>query len=114
MTADREVTHHSIATRLKFAREEAGVSTAQVAKTLDFQRAVLDEIELGIRGVFAVDLVRLAALYDVSPCWLMLGGTTVESEGAIEMMRRKTDMRTDDIVKLGAMFASMRGTRRNV
>ncbi len=60
----------AIATRLRVAREEAGLTQGQVAKMLGLHRPSVSEMEAGRRSVSAEELARLAEVYAVSVSWL--------------------------------------------
>ncbi len=68
-----------IASRLRTAREAAGLSQGQVARMLGVHRPAISEIEAGRRRVSAEELSQLAKIYDVSAEWLTEGSTS-ESE----------------------------------
>ena len=74
--------------RLRFAREQAGLSQAQVAKMMDAHRPTISEIEAGRRRVTAEEMTEFARIYDVSVSWL--SGSD------------KDDDTTDDRVRLAA------------
>lgn len=59
-----------VATRLRMAREMAGLSQGQVAKLLGLHRPSVSEIEAGRRKVSADEITRLAEIYGVSLSWL--------------------------------------------
>lgn len=61
----------AIATRLRAAREQAGLSQGQVAKLLNVKRPTVSEMEAGRRRVSAEELSQLAQIYDVSASWLV-------------------------------------------
>lgn len=56
--------------RLRFAREQAGLSQAQVAKMMGVHRPTISEIEAGRRRVTAEEMVDFARIYDVSISWV--------------------------------------------
>jgi transcriptional regulator with XRE-family HTH domain len=56
--------------RLRFAREQAGLSQGQVAKMLSMHRPSISEIEAGRRRVTAEEMASFARIYDVSISWL--------------------------------------------
>jgi transcriptional regulator with XRE-family HTH domain len=60
----------AIASRLRAAREQAGLSQGQAAKLLDMQRPTISEIEAGRRRVAADELAAFARIYGVSISWL--------------------------------------------
>ena len=55
---------------MRIAREQAGLSQAQVARLMDKHRPTISEIEAGRRKVSAEELAQFAKLYDVSLDWL--------------------------------------------
>jgi transcriptional regulator with XRE-family HTH domain len=59
-----------IGNRLRKAREEAGLSQAQVAKLLGVHRPTVTEIESETRKVSAGELRQFSKLYHVSLDWL--------------------------------------------
>jgi transcriptional regulator with XRE-family HTH domain len=59
-----------IASRLRLAREAAGLSQGQVAKKMGLHRPTVTEIEAGRRRVSAEELAQFADLYGVDVRWL--------------------------------------------
>jgi transcriptional regulator with XRE-family HTH domain len=55
-----------LAQRLRQAREDRGLSQEEVAQRLGLPRPAISQIENGHRRVEALELARLAKLYDVS------------------------------------------------
>jgi transcriptional regulator with XRE-family HTH domain len=55
--------------RLKEAREYVGLKQEDVAKKLGIPRSALSNIEAGTRKVEAIELARLAKLYQRSVAW---------------------------------------------
>ena len=62
---ERDVLRQDIASRLRLARQAAGLSQGQVAKHLGWHRPTVSEIEAGRRRVQAEELTLLAELYGV-------------------------------------------------
>lgn len=60
----------AIASRLRIARERAGLSQGQVAKLLGLHRPSVSELEAGRRRVSAEELATLSELYGVGVDWL--------------------------------------------
>lgn len=60
----------ALGSRLRMARELAGLSQAQAAKLLSLHRPSVSEIEAGRRRVSAEELCRFAEIYDVKLSWL--------------------------------------------
>lgn len=79
----------SISSRLKLAREMAGLTQGQVAKLLQLHRPTISEMEAGRRKVAADELRQLSDIYDVSIAWMM----GMDEEDSID---------ADDRVKLAA------------
>ena len=59
-----------IASRLRTARELAGLSQGQVARKMGAHRPTISEIEAGRRRVTAEELNEFAQLYCVTVSWL--------------------------------------------
>ena len=59
-----------LATRLRLARESAGLTQGQVARRMHMHRPTVSEIEAGRRRVSAEELTQFAVLYGVSTAWL--------------------------------------------
>ena len=74
-----EPIRNQIASRLRLAREAAGLSQGQVAKMINVHRPTISEIEAGRRRVSADELARFAEIYGVSVNWLT-GEQKAESE----------------------------------
>ena len=60
----------AIASRLRTAREAAGLSQGQVAKILSMHRPTISEAEAGRRKVSAEELAEFARIYHVKMSWL--------------------------------------------
>ena len=78
-----------VGTRLRQARENAGLSQGQAAKLLDLHRPTISEIEAETRKVTAGELVRLADLYHVSIEWL--SGKPTEGNERLKLAARKLE-----------------------
>lgn len=78
----------AIASRLRAAREQAGLSQGQVSKLLNVQRPTISEIEAGRRKVPAEELARFAEVYDVSVSWLATDESEVP-DPAVELAARE-------------------------
>ena len=68
---EQEITRLEIASRLKLAREMAGLTQGQVASRLGWHRPTVSEIEAGRRRVLAEELRSLAELYGVNTPWVI-------------------------------------------
>jgi transcriptional regulator with XRE-family HTH domain len=69
-----------MAIRLRWAREQAGLSQGQVAHRMGMHRPTISQIEAGERNVRIDELDRLAELYGVSREWLVDGDRVLPGE----------------------------------
>jgi len=95
--SDTDSVRATIATRLRAAREQAGLSQGQVAKLLGLQRPSISELEAGRRRVSAEEVSRFAEIYNVSVSWLMKQESEVP-DPAIELAARElAKLRKEDL-----------------
>ena len=69
-----------IAVRLRWAREQAGLSQGQVAQRMGVHRPTISQIEAGERNVRIEELDKFAELYGVSREWLVDGDKVLPGE----------------------------------
>jgi transcriptional regulator with XRE-family HTH domain len=69
-----------IAIRLRWAREQAGLSQGQIAQRMGVHRPTISQIEAGERNVRIDELERFAELYGVSRDWLVDGDKVLPGE----------------------------------
>lgn len=86
--ADLDTARATIASRLRAAREQAGLSQGQVAAMLDLHRPSVSEVEAGRRRVSADEISRFAEIYNVSVSWLMNEDPEVP-DPAVELAARE-------------------------
>jgi len=101
----------AIASRLRLARERAGLSQGQVAKMLQMHRPTISEIEAARRNVSADEMVRFAEIYEVSLAWL--GGRPHEvhdpDQDRIELAARElVKLKKDDLDRVLGLLQSLR------
>ena len=65
--------HAAIGARLRWAREQAGLSQGQVARELGLHRPTVSQIEAGKRRLKADEVAAFAALYEVGEDWIVRG-----------------------------------------
>jgi transcriptional regulator with XRE-family HTH domain len=107
MNTDRSV----IASRLRLAREQAGLSQGQVAKLLEMHRPTISEIEAGRRRVSAEELAEFARIYDVSASWLtgQDGSKGDTADDRVQLAARElSKLKTEDLDKVLRLLASLR------
>src|SRR5438105_800067 len=68
----------TVGQRLRWAREQAGLSQGQVAKMLDYHRPTISQIEADQRKVRPDEIVGLANMYGVEEAWILKGDSAVE------------------------------------
>ncbi|WP_339744858.1 helix-turn-helix transcriptional regulator [uncultured Rubinisphaera sp.] len=107
-TAIREV----IASRLRMARESAGLSQGQVAKRLKMHRPTISEIEAGRRRVSGEEIVAFGEAYGVDANWITEGsGDTSEGTDKIMLAARQLSKLNDkDLDRLLGLLQMLRGS----
>ena len=98
-----------IASRLRLAREMAGLSQAQVAKRLGWHRPTVSEIESGRRRVKAEELTILSELYAVRVAWIV-GEEDADAVNVklIAAARELSKLKDDDLNRLMQIIQSIR------
>jgi transcriptional regulator with XRE-family HTH domain len=101
-----------IGSRLRMARELAGLSQAQVAKMLSLHRPSISEIEAGRRKVSAEELTKLADIYDVNISWLTGSEGDEEDEKVKLAARELAKLKPADYDRMMYLLRTMRSNRR--
>ncbi len=104
-------TRKEIASRLRLARETAGLTQGQVAKKMDIHRPTLSEIEAGRRRVLAEELSKLANIYGVSLEWITSGldpNTGSDDDRIMLAARHLSRMKDSDLERLMTLIGMMR------
>src|SRR5262249_13358334 len=100
-----------IATKLRMAREAAGLTQAQVAKMLQVHRPTISEIEAGRRRVPAAELTKLADIYGVSIEWITSERTSQSDPTDDRIMlaaRQLSRMNDKDLDRLMTLIRMLR------
>jgi transcriptional regulator with XRE-family HTH domain len=100
-----------IASRLRLARESAGLSQGQVAKKMNIHRPTVSEIEAGRRRVSAEELAHFAELYGVDVNWLTGEGNAEsdpEEERIMLAARELGKMKDEDFDRLMKVLRMVR------
>jgi len=81
----------TIAERLRWARDQAGLSQGQAARALGLHRPTISQIEAGERRLKADEIKMFADLYDVREAWLLNGESVLpgEQDPRIELVARE-------------------------
>ncbi len=101
----------AIGQRLRWAREQAGLSQGQVAKMVGYHRPTISQIEAGQRIVRPDEISRFAQLYDVKEIWILNGDPAVSSsdDPRIELAARElAKLRKEDLDALLRVIKVMR------
>ena len=111
MSEDELERRMSVGERIREARKLAGLSQKHVADMLGLHRPSVSEMEAGNRRVTAVELAKLAELFDVSAAWL-LGDVSDELDGSdprIQLAARElSKMKPEDLDRLLKLLGKMR------
>ncbi len=98
----------SVASRLRSAREMAGLSQSQVAGALHLHRPTISEIEAGRRKISAEELRQFAELYEVSITWLA-GSQDEENQPDVELAARElAKLGKNDLDRVLRLLKSLR------
>ena len=101
-----------LAERLRLAREQAGLSQAQVAKIIGVHRPTISEIEAGRRRVAAEELTEFARLYEVSVTWLTGTDAVNEVDGRVTLAARElAKLKRKDLDKVLRLLSTMRQSK---
>lgn len=102
----------AIASRLRTAREMAGLSQGQAAKLLGVHRPSISEIEAGRRKVSAAEIVELARIYHVSMTWLSCADTDEPDPAADRVAlaaRELSKLKSEDLDRVLELLKALRG-----
>jgi transcriptional regulator with XRE-family HTH domain len=106
-----------IATRIKAARQLAGLSQGQVAKLMNMHRPSISEIEAANRKVSAAELSRFAEIFDVGASYLMGEAPEVigEDDERLKLAARELSKLSPDALNglLRALAAVQSDTKAN-
>jgi transcriptional regulator with XRE-family HTH domain len=101
----------TVATRLRLARENAGLSQAQVARIMNLHRPTISEIEAGRRRVSAEELAQLSEIYEVSPDWLV-GVSSSPGSARVELAARElSKLRDEDLDRVLNLIQTLRSSK---
>ena len=100
-----------IASRLKLARETAGLTQGQAASQLGWHRPNVSEIEAGRQRVLAEELKGLAGLYGVNVPWLIGEAKEVGISDRAKLAARQLDNLSDkDLDRLLLLIRSLKSS----
>lgn len=100
-----------ISSRLAIARQNSGLSQAQVAKQINLPRPSITEIEAGRRRVSVEEIVQFADLYQVDLNWLS-GQDADQADPVRDKLqlaaRHVADLKSEDLEKVIELLISLR------
>ncbi|QVW35321.1 helix-turn-helix transcriptional regulator [Geobacter sulfurreducens] len=100
-----------ISSRLAIARQNAGLSQAQVAAQLKLPRPSITEIEAGRRRVSVEEMVQFADLYEVDLNWLSGQGADQVDPVRDKLQlaaRQVANLKQEDLEKVIDLLTSLR------
>jgi transcriptional regulator with XRE-family HTH domain len=106
----------AVGERLRWARDQAGLSQAQVAKMLNCHRPTISQIEAGQRVVRPDEIVRLAKIYGVKEAWIIKGDSlmTNPDDPRIELAARQlAKLRRSDLDAILRLIRVMRSSQED-
>lgn len=107
----RSPRNNTVAQRLRYSRELAGLTQAQAAKLLNLHRPSISEIEAGRRNVSVEELRRLAEVYAADLEWLVNGNESRSIESIDELTlaaRGLSDLSDTDLDALLQVIRAIR------
>lgn len=112
---DLDAKQKQIASRIRVARENAGLTQAQAAKQLGMVRPTLTECEAGRRKVSAPELAAMAEIYGVGVAWLVgeEHGDADPGRDRIELAAREiAGLKKEDLASVLQLVRSIRSRER--
>lgn len=94
--SNQELRRQTIASRLRMAREFAGLTQGQVAKRLGYHRPTVSEIEAGRRKVAAEELSMFCDLYGVNLPWIAGEDTEDTASYKVRLAARELEKLEDE------------------
>ncbi len=106
----------AVGERLRWAREQSGLTQSQVAKILEYHRPTISQIEAGQRVVRPDEIARFAQIYSVKEAWIIHGDSAFvdHPDARIELAARElAKLRKDDLDAILRVIKVMRSKRED-
>ena len=106
----------AVGERLRWAREQAGLTQGQVAKMFQYHRPTISQIEAGQRVVRPDEIARFAKIYGVKEAWIIHGDTVLgeQEDARVELAARElSKLRKDDLDAILRIIKVMRSKRED-
>lgn len=104
----------AIGERLRWAREQAGLTQAQIARLLNYHRPTISQIEAGQRVVRPDEIARFASLYGVQEKWIIHGDSSLAAtqDARVEIAARElAKLRKEDLDTILKVIKVMRASK---
>src|SRR5437870_1971002 len=114
MAKNDETNPVAIGERLRWAREQAGLSQTQIARMLNYHRPTISQIEAGQRVVRPEEIARFASLYEVRETWIIHGDSALadHQDARVEIAARElSKLRKEDLETILRVIKVMRSKR---
>ncbi|MGH7139883.1 MAG: helix-turn-helix domain-containing protein [Pirellulales bacterium] len=114
MAKSDETSAVAIGERLRWAREQAGLTQTQIARILKYHRPTVSQIEAGQRVVRPDEIARFASLYGVQEAWIIRGDTGIapNQDARVEIAARElAKLRNEDLDTILKVIKVMRSSR---
>ena len=101
----------NLAMRLRWAREQAGLSQGQVAQKMGLHRPTVSQIEAGQRNVRIDEFESFSQIYGVSREWLVSGDDVLPGVGdpRIQLAARELSrLKKDDLDTILRLIQALR------
>jgi transcriptional regulator with XRE-family HTH domain len=101
----------AVGERLRWAREQAGLTQTQIARMLDYHRPTISQIEAGQRVVRPDEIARFAEIYGVQETWIIHGDETLvaDQDTRVEIAARElAKLRKEDLDTILKVIKVMR------
>ena len=114
MISERDDRRRAVASRLRLSREMAGLTQGQVAKSLNWHRPTVSEIEAGRRRVSVEELAVLSEIYGVNVSWVV-GEQDEDSSLAADRVklaaRELSKLKEEDLDRVLQLVQALRASR---
>lgn len=114
MAKNDETKPSAVGERLRWAREQAGLTQTQIARLLKYHRPTISQIEAGQRIVRPDEIARFATLYGVQESWIIHGDSGIAStqDARVEIAARElSKLRQEDLDAILKVIKVMRSKR---
>ena len=112
MAKKDETNPAAVGERLRWAREQAGLTQSQIARMLNYHRPTISQIEAGQRVVRPDEIARFASLYGVQEAWIIHGDTATNEDARVVIAARElAKLRKEDLDTILKVIKVMRSNR---